>query len=149
MTQTPGLAPPRTADLGDFLLEPLTPACAAEDFAAVTGSAGLLDGIFGDAWPRGLTWEANLADLDRHAREFDAGLAFAWVIRAPSGGYLGCAYINPPAKTGGAGVVHLWLRQEAATPEACAALRAAFGAFLRADCGPAADYPLHGPPVAG
>ena len=46
---------PREARLPSFLLTPLAPAVAEEDFEAVTSSALVLKGVFGDDWPEGLT----------------------------------------------------------------------------------------------
>ncbi|WP_305970831.1 MULTISPECIES: hypothetical protein [unclassified Mameliella] len=39
---------PRSAPFPNFVLTPLTSAEAEEDFAAVTGSAHVLKGVFGD-----------------------------------------------------------------------------------------------------
>jgi hypothetical protein len=103
-------APPRNFQLGDYVFSVLNPDCADEDFAAVTASAAHLDGFFGNTWPRGLTWEKNRSDLERHAREFDQKIAFAWVIRNAAGGYLGCAYLRPAETPDADGGVYLWLR---------------------------------------
>ena len=103
--------PPRTAVLGPFHLSVLTPDCAEEDFAAVIASQERLTGLMGDDWPKGITWDQNHADLARHAQEFDEDIAFAWVIRDPAGGYLGCAYIKPTAQDRGRGVAYLWLQE--------------------------------------
>lgn len=101
---------PRTATLGPFALEPLAPRHVDEDYAVVMASAEVLEGLFDHPWPEGLTLERNLEDLERHAREFDAGQAFAWIVRAEDAGYLGCAYVNPvPGERGRARVV-TWMR---------------------------------------
>jgi hypothetical protein len=99
---------------GDFRLTMLTAADLDEDMAAIEESATELDGMFGNAWPRGLTREADLADLDRHHREFTASVAFAWVIRDHAGAYLGCAYVKPPIGQRGAARVSHWMRTPAA-----------------------------------
>ncbi|MHA1569158.1 MAG: hypothetical protein ACTSXZ_06795 [Alphaproteobacteria bacterium] len=105
---------PQEATLGDFRLTMLTAADLDEDMAAIEESAAELDGMFGDSWPRGLTREADRADLDRHHREFTSGGAFAWVIRDHGGAYLGCAYVRPASgQPGAARVVH-WMRTPAA-----------------------------------
>ena|GEM_PF-3721241 len=103
--------PPRTAVLGPFHLSVLTSDCAEEDFAAVIASQERLTGLMGDDWPKGITWAQNHADLARHAQEFDEDIAYAWVIRDPAGGYLGCAYIKPSAEDRGRGVAYLWLQE--------------------------------------
>ncbi len=90
---------PRTAILGPFHLTPLTPAEAEEDFEIVTASEHVLVGVFGDAWPSGLTFAENIDDLTRQDREFRNADAFSWIIRSAEGGYLGCAYLYPDAET--------------------------------------------------
>lgn len=48
------------------------------------------------SWPSDdMTREENMIDLAWHQREFKALRSFAWVIEDESGGYLGCAYVNP------------------------------------------------------
>ena len=48
-------------------------------------------------WPADdMTLAFNIRDLDRHQREFNARIAFAYTVREPNGdGYWGCVYINP------------------------------------------------------
>lgn len=101
---------PRHAQLGPFTLDVLTPQHVQEDFEVVVESADVLQGLFGDDWPTGLTLEDNLRDLQRHAEEFDACFAFAWIIRSSDGQYLGCAYLNPTPGVSGAGKVVTWIR---------------------------------------
>jgi len=104
---------PEDVRLGDFRLTMLTEADLDDDMAAIEESMDDLEGIFGVPWPRGLTREADLADLVRHRREFAARHAFAWVIRDPAGAYLGCAYVRPfPDRRGAARVAH-WFRSSA------------------------------------
>jgi len=105
---------PEDVRLGDFRLTMLTEADLDEDMAAIEESMEELAGIFGVPWPRGLTREADRADLVRHRREFAARRAFAWVIRDRAGAYLGCAYVRPsPDRPGTARVAH-WMRTRAA-----------------------------------
>ncbi|MEJ2011497.1 MAG: hypothetical protein P8X64_04650 [Anaerolineales bacterium] len=49
------------------------------------------------SWPADdFTLEGNLADLDRHQREHEAGEAFTYTIVNPAGDRcLGCIYVNP------------------------------------------------------
>ena len=95
-------------------------------------SAPVLRGLFGTDWPAGLTLEANLEDLARHAREFDAAHAFAWIIRDETGAYLGCAYLNPDHEAGGRGLVYTWIRQRVDRLALTAAFNVAFARWLRA-----------------
>ncbi len=99
--------PPGTASVGDLRLEVLGPEISEEDFEAVMASADRLEGLFGDAWPRGLTLAENTIDLAWHLREFEAVRSFAWVIRDASGRYLGCCYLFPTL--GERGRAHGWI----------------------------------------
>jgi hypothetical protein len=98
-----GYAVPRTQRFTQFTLEVLSPHFAAQDYAAVTTSADAIRHIFGPAngWPApNLSFAENLADLERHAREFADRVAFAYALVSPDGErYLGCLYIRPiPSK---------------------------------------------------
>jgi len=101
---------PREADLEGFRLTPLGPAVVDEDFEAVTASAGLLNGLFGDDWPLGLTLEENAIDLAWHEREFTSRRSFAWVVRDPKGTYVACAYLYPDLGQRGSAKVVAWVR---------------------------------------
>ena len=109
-------SPPRTFALGGFHFSVLGPECAEEDFAAITSSEAHLFGVFGSEWPKGMTWEKNVEDLERHAREFDEDSAFAWVIRNSAGDYLGCLYLRPQDTTRASGEVYLWLQASETSP---------------------------------
>lgn len=100
---------PREAELDTFRLSPLAPPHLEEDFEAVTASAPVLAGLFGD-WPAGLTREDNLVDLAWHEREFTLRRSFAWIVRSPEGPYLGCAYLFPAPGARGSASVCLWIR---------------------------------------
>lgn len=104
---------PEEVPLGDFRLTMLTEADLDDDMAAIKESMEDLAGIFGVPWPRGLTREADRADLVRHRREFAASRAFAWVIRDRTGAYLGCAYVRPSLDRPGAARVAHWMRSSA------------------------------------
>ncbi|MBW4983920.1 hypothetical protein KZZ07_15355 [Mameliella sp. CS4] len=99
---------PRSATMQGFDLTPLSPAEVEEDFAAVTGSAHVLRGLFGD-WPNGLTLEENLYDMGWHDREFLEGRSFAWIVRDKAGGYTGCAYLYPEMGRRGAANGYVWV----------------------------------------
>jgi len=121
---------PREASLGAFRLTPLSPAEVQEDFVVVRESTAVLTGLFGDAWPDGLTFEENLADLTRHDREFRARQAFSWIARAADGTYLGCAYLYPDASGGGTGRIFTWIRRRPDRLALLAEFNAAFRAWL-------------------
>jgi hypothetical protein len=87
-----------------FELEPLGPKHHEADFRAWTTS---LDHVRstpgfaaehwgGDEWPYPMSPEENLADLAQHAREFEAGEAFAYTVLDPADGdVIGCVYVDP------------------------------------------------------
>ncbi len=83
--------------------------------------------MFGDSWPKGVTYESNLADLTRHEKEFEARFAFSWTIRSGDGTYLGCAYFRPTHGAIGAGRAAYWIRER---PDRVGLLRA-FGPAFR------------------
>jgi hypothetical protein len=95
--------PPRVQRFAQFTLEVLSPHFAAQDYAAVTTSADAIRPVFGpaNAWPApDLGFAENLADLERHAREFAERIAFAYALLSPDGErYLGCLYIKPIKST--------------------------------------------------
>ena len=122
MTAPETPAAPRSFSLGEFQFSILGPDCADEDFQAVTSSEAHLTGLFGSDWPKGLTWARNLADLQRHAREFDEKFAFAWVVRNATGGYLGCVYLQPEGLERHARTVFLWLQVSESSVELVADL---------------------------
>jgi hypothetical protein len=100
MPFVPGtFTPPRVHRFVRFSLEVLSPHFAAQDYAAVTTSADEIRHVFGPAngWPApGIRFEENLADLERHAREFADRVAFAYAMVSPDHErYLGCLYIKP------------------------------------------------------
>lgn len=103
------VALPRSVTLGDVRLTPLSPDVVDEDLAAVQASAALMDGIFGDVWPTGLTREDNLIDLAWHEREFTARRSFSWIIRDQAGAYIGCFYVFPAIGALGRADAVFWL----------------------------------------
>ncbi len=93
--------PPRSLVTDDFRLEPLGPQHNASDLAAWTSSiehirdtAGYPDG----SWPplEGMSPDDNLADLTRHAADFEARRGFTFTVLDPrSGDVIGCVYLYP------------------------------------------------------
>ncbi|PFH08896.1 hypothetical protein BCF11_1271 [Collimonas sp. PA-H2] len=94
-----GYAPPQAYKSDSFCLEILSPQFAAQDFASVTASANAIRHVFGPAngWPDPhMSYAENLADLERHEREFFAREACAYAILShDKEAYLGCLYIKP------------------------------------------------------
>lgn len=90
---------PRSLRADAFQLAVLSPSHAEADFAAVRASANRIRHVFGphNGWPApDLTPEENLADLTRHAAEFERREAFAYAMLDPAGlQYLGCLYLKP------------------------------------------------------
>lgn len=126
-----GFAAPRALAHDRFRLEPLGPRHNAADHAAWTSSIehiratpGFPDGD----WPPvdGMTLEENLADLTRHARDFESGGGFTFTVRDPADGdVIGCVYLYPAATEHDV-VVQSWVRADRAeldTPLADAVAR--------------------------
>jgi hypothetical protein len=119
----PDFAVPDGLEAGEFRLEPLGPRHNAADYAAWTASfehiratPGFPDG----RWPREMSLQDNLHDLERHAADFAARRGFTYtVLSADSGDVIGCVYIYPPRDDGPGGPA--------------AAGRAAVSSWVRAD----------------
>lgn len=94
-----GYEPPRSYQSNLFFLDVLSPKFAEQDFASVIASANQIRHVFGPTndWPSSqMSYEENLADLQRHACEFEERKAFAYAILGADGStYLGCLYIKP------------------------------------------------------
>jgi hypothetical protein len=99
MSLTPAsFSPPTELRTSLFQLQVLSAKHAKEDFAAVSASAAEIRNVFGplNDWPpEHISFEENLADLNRHEGEFHDRKAFAYSMLDPSGlQYLGCVYIK-------------------------------------------------------
>ena len=89
----------------DFVLEPLGPQHNESDHAAwsssiahVRATPGYADG----SWPPvgGMSLEDNLADLTRHAADFEARRGFTFTVLDPgSREVIGCVYLYPAGPT--------------------------------------------------
>jgi hypothetical protein len=109
-------SPPTALDTDDFRLEPLGPQHNEADHAAWTSSIehiratpGYLDGN----WPplEGMTLDANLADLRRHADDFAARKGFTFTVLDPGDGdVIGCVYLYPAAADDHDVTVQSWVR---------------------------------------
>lgn len=90
--------PPTRVSLDGFTLEVLAPCHADADFQAVKSSTNDIRHVFGpeNDWPAAdITFEQNLADLERHAQEFERRDAFAYAMLKSPTEYVGCLYIKP------------------------------------------------------
>ncbi|MFE9565720.1 N-acetyltransferase [Streptomyces sp. NPDC006487] len=105
-----------------FRLEPLGPQHNEGDLAAWSGSIAHVratPGFLGD-WPpqEGMTPEANLADLVRHARDFAERRGFTYSVlegeRDGEGEVIGCLYIYPAKADPGRVHVTSWVRADRA-----------------------------------
>ena len=121
MTDVPFIPPtfdPPTRLVRDaFVLEPLDPRHNAADHAAWSGSIGHVRSTPGypdGRWPREMTLEENLADLERHAGDFAARRGFTYTVLDPADGdVIGCVYIYPIKGEAGA-EVQSWVRADRA-----------------------------------
>jgi RimJ/RimL family protein N-acetyltransferase len=128
----PDFQPPLELVTDDFLLEPLGPQHNEADYAAwsssiehIRATPGYPDG----RWPREMTLEENRADLERHARDFEARSGFTYTVLDPSDrDVIGCVYIYPDKKGPDGGVVMSWVRATHADSDA--ALRAVVSEWL-------------------
>ena len=112
--------PPTPLVTDQFVLEPLGPQHNEDDHAAWTSSIehiratpGYPDGD----WPPidGMSLEANLADLTRHAADFASGKGFTFTVLDPATrGVIGCVYLYPPEREGDV-IVQSWVRADRST----------------------------------
>lgn len=109
-----GFIPPAALDTPSFRLRPLGPEHNESDYAAWTSSMDHIHETPGwetSEWPRSMTIDENLADLERHARDFEAGEGFTYTVLSPvSDDVIGCVYIYP-AKDGAGARVLSWVRE--------------------------------------
>ena len=112
-----GFEPPRGLEGEQFRLEPLGPEHNERDFAAWSSSSDHIlasPGYGPDSrWPRLMTLEENLADLERHARDFADRTGFTYTVLDPEGDVIGCVYVYPANE---AHDVHVqsWVRESRA-----------------------------------
>ena len=104
---------PATLETDRFRLRMLSVDDVERDYEAVIESRELLHAQFGGPWPReGFTLQENLADLERHQREFKQREAFAYtVVSLDESRVLGCVYINPSEDEDTDAEVYMWVRQ--------------------------------------
>ncbi|MDO5741040.1 MAG: N-acetyltransferase [Ornithinimicrobium sp.] len=115
-----GFEPPALLATDRFRLEPLGPQHNHSDHTAWTSSIehiratpGYPDGD----WPPldGMSLEANLADLRRHAADFAAGIGFTFtVLDLADRGVIGCVYLYPAESAAYDVTVQSWVRADRA-----------------------------------
>jgi RimJ/RimL family protein N-acetyltransferase len=106
-----------------FRLEPLGPQHNDADHAAWTSSIEHIRATpgFRGQWPpvNGMTLEANLADLRRHADDFVQRRGFTYTVLDPADGeVIGCVYIYPSRSDDHATHVRSWVRADRADLDA-------------------------------
>ncbi len=119
MTDTPFVPadfdPPTSLSRPAFVLEPLGPQHNERDYAAWTTSMDeirSLPGFDDGRWPRMMSLEENLGDLERHERDFLARTGFTYTVLDPADGdVIGCVYIYPN-KEGPGAQVRSWMRAD-------------------------------------
>ncbi len=129
--------PPSSLVTDAFRLEPLGPQHNDADHAAWTSSIehiratpGYPDG----KWPPadGMSLEANLGDLIRHAADFAARRGFTFTVLEPDRDLvIGCVYLYPTTSADHEVTVRSWVRADRA--ELDAPLADAVGAWLAAE----------------
>lgn len=115
-----GFEAPKSLVTERFRLEPLGPPHNDADHAAwmssidhIRATPGFPDG----GWPPrdGMSSEANLADLNRHAADFAAGAGFTFTVLDPSDGdVIGCVYLYPTHSANHDVTVQSWVRADRA-----------------------------------
>jgi len=126
-----GFEPPRGLETAEFRLEPLGPEHNERDLAAwsssiehIRASPGYPDGN----WPRPLSPEDNLADLERHASDFAARTGFTYTVLDAGDDVVGCVYVYPGRDDVHDATVQSWVRVSRA--ELDPVLRAAVAEWL-------------------
>jgi hypothetical protein len=93
-------------------LRPMRAADTEIDFPAVMGSRERLWAIYGPAWgwpPVTMTPEQDREDLAHHERDIAAHASFLYGLFAEDEAeLLGCVYVDPPEKAGGADAEVSW-----------------------------------------
>jgi hypothetical protein len=111
---------PRELRSARFRLVPLGPHLNASDHEAWMSSIPHLQttpGFVDWGWPpdEGFSAEQNLADLERHADEFERRVAFAYSVLEPDSddNVIGCVYLDPGGRPGNASI-RSWVRADVA-----------------------------------
>jgi hypothetical protein len=130
-----GFVPPLGLVTERFRLEPLAPEHNARDYAAWSSSIEHILGSPGyradSSWPREMSLDDNLADLERHARDFTERTGFTYTVLDPDDDVIGCVYVYPAGDDVHDAHVHSWVRASRADLDA--PLREAVAAWLVSD----------------
>jgi hypothetical protein len=104
--------PPTSLQGEGFRLEPLGPEHNDRDYDAWTTSMEHIRATAGDwrNWPREMSLEENLGDLERHARDFAERKGFTYTV-LDGEDVIGCLYIYPDRKDGTGAEVSSWVRE--------------------------------------
>ena len=127
-----GFEPPLELVSERFRLEPLRPEHNERDYAAWSSSIGHILASpgygAGSSWPHEMTVDENLADLERHARDFVERTGFTYSVLDPGGDVIGCVYVYPAGDDAHDARVRSWVRESRA--ELDSPLREAVAAWL-------------------
>lgn len=121
-----GFLPPDGLDHPSFRLRPLGPEHNDRDHMAWTGSIDHIRATPGypdGTWPRPMSLERNLEDLERHRDDFRAGVGFTYTVLEPEGpedraDVIGCVYLYPDDEPATDVHVQSWVRVERAELDA-------------------------------
>ena len=109
-----GFVVPLALATDPFRLEPLGPQHNDSDYEAWSSSAEHIHTTPGwetESWPDDRSLEANLRDLERHARDFENRTGFTYTVLDPATGeVLGCVYIYPDKSGQHDARVFSWVR---------------------------------------
>ena len=103
---------PVTFDAPRFHLEPLDPVHNERDYQAWTSSTEHIKatpGMDWRSWPRPMTLQENMADMEMHAKEFTGRESFTYSI-LDGDMVIGCVYIDP-TKTDYDAAVRSWVTE--------------------------------------
>ncbi|MGB8361364.1 MAG: N-acetyltransferase [Acidimicrobiia bacterium] len=114
-----GFDPPRSFDGPGFRLEPLGPQHNESDHEAWSTSMDHIHATPGEwgSWPRPMSLEENISDLEMHAREFETREAFTYSI-LDGDEVIGCLYIYPDERGDTDAYVSSWVRETRADMDA-------------------------------
>jgi hypothetical protein len=141
-----GFEPPRSLVCAGFRLEPLGPEHNERDYAAWSSSIEHIrrsPGYGPEArWPREMSLDENLGDLERHAREFAEHEGFTYAVLDDEGDVIGCVYVYPAKDGTHDAHVLSWVRESRAELEPV--LRRAVADWLGSNAWPF-ERPLYEP----
>jgi hypothetical protein len=104
--------PPRSLVTEAFVLEPLGPEHNEQDYDAWSSSIAHIrasPGYDGRSWPREMTLEENLRDLQMHTAHFAERSGFTYTVLDPhTRAVIGCVYIYPDERVDAS--VRSWVR---------------------------------------